>query len=490
MLIRRQFPSLGGGFGQKNRPAKSPACVANNCSRIARCALGDALDHEGRGRRPLRREAVSFLKVVQRRLELRLIVVVDHHQRLALLHLRAHLLDLGDADRVIDLAFWSFATRAEQVHAARDHRRVDRVHVATLRGGQLTDVLGHGEFLRVIDVRRVAALGLHEVFELFQRRTIREVALHRLLSREGRARDAGETNYLHAQLQHEFLHVLGPFALEELDRLLQFQRGADRVAKRLVHVGHKRDATTLHRATHAGHRARELLGLLEILDEGTVAPLHVDHESFGALCEFAREDRTGDQGQARDRARRLARFKKLGVGRGELLVLFHDRAADLAELRGELRDRKLRLKTGHRSQFLQRVHDVVALRVTHHRHDHSARHRQGHEHKRRLVAHAAGRVFVDLRLRDVREIDHLAGKHHLLGKLGRFLGRHLLEVDGHQQSRELVLGQIAIKRAVDNEADFLLGELAPVALFLNQELESRLNKAACRNSAFRHVGVV
>jgi hypothetical protein len=42
--------------------------------------------------------------IIERLLELRLVVVVNHHERLALLHLRADLLDFGDADRVVDLA--------------------------------------------------------------------------------------------------------------------------------------------------------------------------------------------------------------------------------------------------------------------------------------------------------------------------------------------------------------------------------------------------
>jgi len=71
---------------------------------------------------------------------------VDHHQRLALLHLRAGLLDLGDADREVRLVAGIAHAGTVQVHAMRDHRRVDRVHVATLRGRELAGVFRQGEF--------------------------------------------------------------------------------------------------------------------------------------------------------------------------------------------------------------------------------------------------------------------------------------------------------------------------------------------------------
>src|SRR6187431_247829 len=81
---------------KKAGPAKGrPETVRN--------LLRHALDDE-RGRdRALRRETVGVLEVVQGLLELRLVVVVNHHQRLALLDLRTDLLDLRDADSVVDL---------------------------------------------------------------------------------------------------------------------------------------------------------------------------------------------------------------------------------------------------------------------------------------------------------------------------------------------------------------------------------------------------
>ena len=81
--------------------------------------------------------------------------------------------------------------------------------------------------------------------------------------------------------------------------LFDFEGGADRIAERLIHVGHERDAAALHGAADAGHRAGQLLGLLEVADKGTVAPLHIDHEAFGAFGEFLGEHGAGDEREAR-----------------------------------------------------------------------------------------------------------------------------------------------------------------------------------------------
>jgi hypothetical protein len=102
------------------------------------------------------------------------------------------------------------------MHALRDERGVDRVHITALRGGQLADVAGRREFLRVVHKRRVAALRLDEILEFLERGAVGEMALHGLLGRQGRTRHAGEAHDFHAELEHEFLHVLGTFALEQL----------------------------------------------------------------------------------------------------------------------------------------------------------------------------------------------------------------------------------------------------------------------------------
>ena len=116
---------------------------------------------------------------------------------------------------------------AQQMHAAGDHRRVDRVHVAALRGGQLADMLCLREFFRMVDERRVAALGADQILELLQRRSVGKVPLHGLLGRERRTRHPGQAHDFHAELEHEFFRVLRSLAFEELNGFADFQARAD-----------------------------------------------------------------------------------------------------------------------------------------------------------------------------------------------------------------------------------------------------------------------
>src|SRR5690606_36679039 len=111
----------------------------------------DALDNERRRRRALRRETVGRLEAFERLLELRLVVVVNHHERLALFHLRADLLDFGNAGGVVDLALLVIVAAIEDRNALGDAGGVDSMNVATLWRGQFANVLRGRELVGMID---------------------------------------------------------------------------------------------------------------------------------------------------------------------------------------------------------------------------------------------------------------------------------------------------------------------------------------------------
>ena len=141
--------------------------------------------------------------------------------------------------------------------------------------------------------------------------------------------------------------------------------------------------------------------MLEILDEGAVAPLHVDHEALGALGQFLGENRAGDEREARDGAGLLAEGVEFGVRRGQGLALLDDRAANAGELRGEALDAHVALEAVEAAELVQGVDHVVVLDAAHHRDHDAAGHGERHEDEGGLVADAAGGVFVDLRLGDM-----------------------------------------------------------------------------------------
>src|SRR6185369_2860156 len=61
---------------------------------------------------------------------------------------------------------------------------------------------------------------------------------------------------------------------------------------------------------------------------------------------------------------------------------------------------------------------------------------------------------------------------------------HSGEVNRHRQRRELVLRHLAVQRAVDDIANFLLRELAAIALLLDQEVEAGLDETTGRDVSF------
>ena len=79
------------------------------------------------------------------------------------------------------------------------------------------------------------------------------------------------------------MQIFRTLALKELNGFLDFKRGTDGVAKRLIHIRNQCHATALHGAAYASDRACKLLGLFNILDERTVTPLDVDNEAFGSF---------------------------------------------------------------------------------------------------------------------------------------------------------------------------------------------------------------
>ena len=92
----------------------------------------------------------------------------------------------------------------------------------------------------------------------------------------------------------------------------------------------------------------------------------------------------------------------------------------------------------------------------------------GREDERRLVADAAGRVFVDGFVAEAGEVDGVAGAHHRVGQHGGLVVGHALEEHGHRKRGHLIVRDRAVREAVNDEADLLVRQAETVALFFDQ----------------------
>jgi len=80
-------------------------------------------------------------------------------------------------------------------------------------------------------------------------------------------------------------------------------------------------------------------------------------------------------------------------------------------------------------------------------------------------------VFVDLRLRDVRQIDDFAGKHHLFRQDGGFLSGHPLKIDRHRKGGQLELRHLAIENFLAEE-DGITGDYGPNNFYIYRFLNT------------------
>ena len=73
-------------------------------------------------------------------------------------------------------------------------------------------------------------------------------------------------------------------------------------------------------------------------------------------------------------------------------------------------------------------------------------------------------MLVDLHAGNAAKVDANAGIDHRVGQRGGFVGCHSAQNDRHQQRRRLIIGQRAVRDAVDEEADLVASQRTAVPL--------------------------
>ena len=79
-----------------------------------------------------------------------------------------------------------------------------------------------------------------------------------------------------------------------------------------------------------------------------------------------------------------------------------------------------------------------------------------------------GEAPTGLQEKNIDHLDHFAGKHHFLGKKGRFLSRHTLKKGRHHPGRLLKLGHFLVQNGIYDKTNLLGSEFASVPFLLNQ----------------------
>ena len=332
-------------------------------------------------------------------------------------------------------------TAAAEAHGHEAHvRRRDVAHIAARRGRHLHLHRRHGQERRVIDRGRVAVLRRDELRQLFERRTIRD----RLLQHGARRRIVGRHARLREDAAAERQAQLEQFALifpaQRRDGLLDLERIADGVAKRLVHVRDDGDRLAAGHFADLDHLGGQLLG----------------------------HDAADDERDARHGAGHVTQGVELLVRRVEVRRLAGNDHADAIHILQKALHGQIDVEARNALELVERAARVAEAAAGHLRHLHTEARHHRHEHERGLVAHAAGRVFVRLDAGHARQIQRLAAVHHGHGQVQRLAPVHAAEIDGHRHGGHLIIRDLPTAVAVDHIADLLRREGLPVALFRDQ----------------------
>ena len=106
-------------------------------------------------------------------------------------------------------------------------------------------------------------------------------------------------------------------------------------------------------------------------------------------------------------------------------------------------------------QLVERSAGVAEPASADHGDDHTGCGNYRGNDERRLVAHAARGMFVDLGAGNVGEIEHFAGMQHGSGERAQFRAVHSPYKHSHQPGRHLVVGNFVVGISVNKEPDFV-----------------------------------
>src|SRR5216683_743767 len=380
---------------------------------------------------------------------------VDDGQGLAGSYAGAHRRLDHDAGGVVDGVFLLLPADA-QLEPRQPHLEgVDRRHVAITHSKNRQLDRRHGQAL--FDV--AALRGKH--LEKLGAAGARSEGITRIRV------DLGQPAHLPRDHERDLHQLLVALAGKRIERLLHLQRVADRAAERVVHGGDQRHRAPARPLTQQHHLGRQLLGRSHVRHKGAAPELDVEHDGVGARGDLLGHHARGDQRHRRHGACNVAQGVKRLIRRHHVGRLRGDRDPDLAHLADEAVGVEIDGEPGHRLQLVQRPPGVRQRTAAELGHLDAARGRQRRADEGDFVADAAGRMLVHLRAWNPAQVEDLPTPHHRLRERESLGAGHSADADGHEPGRHLVVRDIALEVAGQQEFDLLRGVLAAVPLAAN-----------------------
>ena len=138
------------------------------------------------------------------------------------------------------------AACAEQHARHADHLAVDRLDITERLRPHRPLMFRPAEFRRIQNYLHVAALQFDKLPEFLERRAVGEDAPHLLAPLLKRLRRAADAQHLRAEFNRQLDDIRRAAAAQHVQRFEDFQRVADHLAERLIHVGDERHRVFAH----------------------------------------------------------------------------------------------------------------------------------------------------------------------------------------------------------------------------------------------------
>ncbi len=262
---------------------------------------------------------------------------MDRAEHIARGHVIAHLGLDHHADTWIDcLAL--LLPPATQCHGRQpDGTCVDGLDIAAIRGCHSHMHRGSRQDRPILRNTGIATLRRDKRGKLGERRTAGDGSTHTPICFLPVMRRVGDQEHFRRHRFDQLLEVRGAFAAQRVDRFLHFQRIADGLAKRLLHLRDQCRGLASRQAANGNHEARESAGVFQGFHKGAVAALDVEHDGIGAGGQLLAHDAARNQRQARNCAGDVTQRIECLVRGGQIGRLRRDDEPDFRQLAAKLR---------------------------------------------------------------------------------------------------------------------------------------------------------
>ena len=275
-------------------------------------------------------------------------------------------------------------------HAARIHlgkpaaaRRVDHL-----------DKFRRWKFRGIIQIRNIARLRLDQHTKLLEGAAIGNHPLRHTAAFIQVFGAPANHQHVGADMQTMLAKVSRSAAFQGVDGFQHFKGIADRMSKRLIHIGKQANGFTPGKFADFNHQIGKLTGRFKRFHEGAPAHFNIQHDGIGAGCNLFAHDGGGNQGDGRHGTGHIAQGIQFTVGRREIKGLTGEDDTFFLELLFELLGVQIDAIAGDGFELIQRA-AAKAQAATGHFSDRQAAGRDDRQnHKGGLIADTTGRMFV------------------------------------------------------------------------------------------------